>query len=38
VINVTNHRVLPDNSITIGGFHWNDPRMIAVEARYKFKF
>ena len=38
VINVTNHRVLQDNSITIGGFHWNDPRMIAVEARYRFKF
>jgi TonB dependent receptor/Carboxypeptidase regulatory-like domain/TonB-dependent Receptor Plug Domain len=38
VVNVTNHRVLLDNSITIGGFHWNDPRMIAVEARYKFKF
>ena len=38
VINVTNHRVLLDNSITIGGFHWNDPRMIAVEARYKFHF
>jgi hypothetical protein len=38
VINVTNHRVLLDNSITIGGFHWNDPRMIAVEARYRFHF
>ena len=38
VINVTNHRVLEDNSITIGGFHWNDPQMFAVEARYKFKF
>ena len=38
VVNVTNHRVLLDNSITIGGFHWNDPRMISVEARYKFKF
>ncbi|MGB8029225.1 MAG: TonB-dependent receptor [Terracidiphilus sp.] len=38
VINVTNHRVLLDNSITIGGFHYNDPRMIAVEARYKFHF
>jgi hypothetical protein len=37
-INVTNHRVLLDNSITIGGFHWNDPRMFAVEARYRFKF
>jgi hypothetical protein len=38
VINVTNHRVLQDNSITIGGFHWNDPRMFAVEVRYRFKF
>jgi outer membrane receptor protein involved in Fe transport len=38
VINVTNHRVLLDNSITIGGFHYNDPRMVAVEARYRFKF
>jgi hypothetical protein len=37
-INVTNHRVLQDNSITIGGFHWNDPRMFAVEAKYRFKF
>ena len=38
VINVTNHRVLLDNSITIGGFHYNDPRMISVEARYRFHF
>jgi hypothetical protein len=38
VINVTNHRVLLDNSVTIGGFHYNDPRMIAVEARYRFHF
>jgi hypothetical protein len=37
-VNVTNHRVLLDNSITIGGFHWNDPRMLQVEARYRFKF
>ncbi len=37
-INVTNHRVLLDNSITIGGFHYNDPRMFAVEARYRFHF
>jgi hypothetical protein len=37
-INVTNHRVLQDNSITIGGFHWNDPRMFQVEARYRFHF
>jgi hypothetical protein len=37
-VNVTNHRVLLDNSITIGGFHYNDPRMIAVEAKYRFHF
>ncbi len=37
-INVTNHRVLLDNSVTIGGFHYNDPRMFAGEVRYRFKF
>jgi hypothetical protein len=37
-INVTNHRVLLDNSITIGGFHYNDPRMLAAEVRYRFHF
>jgi hypothetical protein len=37
-INVTNHRVLLDNSVTIGGFHFNDPRMISAELRYRFKF
>ena len=36
--NVTNHRVLLDNSITIGGFHYNDPRMIAAEVKYRFHF
>jgi hypothetical protein len=38
VINVTNHRVLLDNSITIGGFHFDDPRMISAELRYSFHF
>jgi hypothetical protein len=37
-INATNHRVLLDNSITIGGFHFNDPRLISGELRYRFKF
>ncbi|MGA2350652.1 MAG: TonB-dependent receptor [Terracidiphilus sp.] len=36
ILNVTNHRVLEDNSITIGGFHFNDPRMISAELRYRF--
>jgi Carboxypeptidase regulatory-like domain/TonB dependent receptor/TonB-dependent Receptor Plug Domain len=37
-INVTNHRVLLDNSVTIGGFHYNDPRMLSGEVRYRFRF
>jgi TonB dependent receptor/Carboxypeptidase regulatory-like domain/TonB-dependent Receptor Plug Domain len=38
ILNVTNHRVLLDNSITIGGFHYNDPRMFSAELRYRFHF
>jgi hypothetical protein len=38
VLNVTNHRVLEDNSVTIGGFHYNDPRLISAELRYRFRF
>jgi hypothetical protein len=38
ILNVTNHRVLLDNSITIGGFHFNDPRMFSAELRYRFHF
>ena len=38
VINLTNHRVLLDNSVTIGGFHYNDPRMLSMELRYRFHF
>jgi hypothetical protein len=38
VLNVTNHRVLLDNSITIGGFHFNDPRQVQATLRYRFKF
>jgi hypothetical protein len=37
-LNVTNHRVVLDNSITIGGFHFNDPRMVSAELRYRFRF
>jgi len=37
-INVTNHRVLQDNSITVGGFHFNDPRIISGQLRYRFRF
>jgi hypothetical protein len=38
IVNVTNHRVLLDNSVTIGGFHYNDPRMISAQVRYRFHF
>jgi len=38
VINATNHRVLLDNSVTIGGFHMNDPRVITGSLRYRFHF
>jgi hypothetical protein len=38
VLNVTNHRVLEDTSLTIGGFHTNDPRLISGELRYRFRF
>ncbi len=38
LLNATNHRVLLDNSITIGGFHFNDPRMFSAELRYRFHF
>ena len=37
-LNVANVRVLLDNSLTFGGFHWNDPRQIYAEVRYRFKY
>ena len=36
--NVANRRILLDNSLTFGGFHYNDPRQIYAELRYRFKF
>jgi hypothetical protein len=37
-LNVGNTRALLDNSLTFGGFHYNDPRQIYGELRYRFKF
>ncbi len=37
-INVANRRVQLDNSLTFGGFHWNDPRQIYGEFRYRFNY
>ena len=35
-LNVANRRVLLDNSLTFGGFHYNDPRQIYAEFRWRF--
>ncbi len=37
-LNVTNRRVELDNSVTFGGFHWNNPREIYLEVRYRFHY
>jgi hypothetical protein len=37
-LNVANRRVELDNSLTFGGFHWNDPRQVYVEVRYQFHY
>ncbi|MGA7851090.1 MAG: carboxypeptidase regulatory-like domain-containing protein [Terriglobales bacterium] len=37
-LNVANRRVQLDNSLTFGGFHWNDPRQIYGEFRFRFKY
>jgi hypothetical protein len=37
-LNVTNHRVEYDNSLTYGGFHWNLPRQLSAELRYRFHY
>ncbi|HLZ92052.1 MAG TPA: TonB-dependent receptor [Candidatus Acidoferrum sp.] len=37
-LNVANRRYEIDNSVTFGGFHWNNPREIFVEFRYRFHY
>ena len=37
-LNVGNKRAQLDNSLTFGGFHWNDPRQVYVEFRYRFNY
>lgn len=36
--NIANRRVLLDNSLTFGGFHYNAPRMVYGQLRYRFHF
>ena len=35
-VNVENERDLLDNSLTFGGFHYNDPRQVYAELRVRF--
>jgi TonB dependent receptor/Carboxypeptidase regulatory-like domain/TonB-dependent Receptor Plug Domain len=37
-LNVANRRVMLDDSLTFGGFHFNNPREIFVEVRYRFHY
>jgi hypothetical protein len=37
-LNVANRRVEYDNSLTFGGYHWNTPREIYAELRYRFHY
>ena len=37
-LNVANRRVELDNSVTFGGFHWNAPREVYAEVRYRFRY
>ena len=37
-LNVANRRVQLDHSLTFGGFHWNEPRQIYGEFRWRFHY
>ena len=37
-LNLTGRRYLLDNSNTFGGTHFNDPRQIIVELKYRFRY
>jgi hypothetical protein len=37
-LNIANRHLLIDNSLTFGGFHYNSPREIYAEFRYRFHY
>ena len=37
-LNVANERVEYDNSLTFGGYHWDLPRQVYVQIRYRFHY
>jgi TonB dependent receptor/TonB-dependent Receptor Plug Domain len=38
ILNVADRHLLIDNSLTFGGFHYNDPRQIYAQLHYKFGY
>lgn len=38
VLNLANRHLLVDNSLTFGGFHYNDPRQVFAELQYRFHY
>jgi outer membrane receptor protein involved in Fe transport len=38
ILNAGNERVLIDNSVTFGGTHFNNPREVYAEVRYRFHY
>jgi hypothetical protein len=38
VLNLTDRHLLIDNSLTFGGLHYNDPRQIYAQIRYRFGY
>jgi hypothetical protein len=37
-LNVANSHLLIDNSLTFGGVHFNNPREVYAELRYRFHY
>jgi len=37
-LNVTDRHLLIDNSLTFGGTHFNNPREVYAEFRYRFHY
>ena len=38
VLNLANRHLLIDNSLTFGGFHYNNPRQVYAELQYRFGY
>jgi hypothetical protein len=38
ILNLTDRHLLIDNSLTFGGFHYNDPRQVYAQIHYRFGY